>query len=87
MTSNLQRRHQHLLKTGETIKAEKSEARKKETSNEEEEEAYEEAENDDPKYPKVGKTKERGDIGGTILLFLCTQEVKLAFIYFSKKSF
>ena len=64
MTSNLQRRHQHLLKPGETIKAEKSEARKEETSNEEEE-AYEEAENDDP---KVGKTKERGDIGGTGIL-------------------
>ena len=67
MTSNLQRKHQHLLKPGENIKAEKSEARKEETSNEEEE-AYEEAENDDPKYPKVGKTKERGDIGGTGIL-------------------
>ena len=64
MTSNLQRKHQHLLKPGETIKAEKSEARKEETSNEEEE-AYVEAENDDP---KVGKTKERGDIGGTGIL-------------------
>ena len=67
MTSNLQRKHQHLLKPRETIKAEKSEARKEETSNEEEE-AYEEAENNDPKYPKVGKTKERGDIGGTGIL-------------------
>ena len=64
MTSNHQRRHQHLEKPGEAIKEETSEARKEETSNEEEE-AYEEAENDDP---KVGKTKERGDIGGTGIL-------------------
>ena len=67
MTSNLQRRHQHLLKPGETIKAEKSEARKEETSNEEEEN-YEEEENDYPNYQKVGKTKEREDIGWTGIL-------------------
>ena len=67
MTSNHQRRHQHLEKPGKAIKEKTSEARKEETSNEEEE-AYEEAENDDPKYPKVGKTKERGDIGGTGIL-------------------
>ena len=69
MTSNHQRRHQHLEKPGEAIKEETSEARKEEKSNEaEKEENYEEEENDYPKYPKLGKTKERGDIGWTGIL-------------------